>query len=81
MTAGSSMVAMIRTSPPQASQVAMSMSKTRLRRCAQLMAARRAPGRWIEMPSGAGHDAQNMAPLLPSGMLFTPSIGGVSQVL
>jgi N-carbamoyl-L-amino-acid hydrolase len=42
-------------------------------------AARRAPGRWIEMPSGAGHDAQYMAPLLPSGMLFTPSIGGVSH--
>jgi N-carbamoyl-L-amino-acid hydrolase len=42
-------------------------------------AERRAPGLWTEMPSGAGHDAQYMAPLLPTGMLFTPSIGGVSH--
>lgn len=42
-------------------------------------AERHAPGRHIRMPSGAGHDAQNMAPLVPSGMLFTPSIGGISH--
>jgi N-carbamoyl-L-amino-acid hydrolase len=38
-----------------------------------------APGAWISMPSGAGHDAQVIAPHLPSGMLFIPSIGGVSH--
>jgi beta-ureidopropionase / N-carbamoyl-L-amino-acid hydrolase len=38
-----------------------------------------APGRWIRMPSGAGHDAQVIAQHLPSGMLFVPSIGGVSH--
>jgi N-carbamoyl-L-amino-acid hydrolase len=38
-----------------------------------------APGDWIRMPSGAGHDAQVIAPHLPSGMLFIPSIGGVSH--
>ena len=38
-----------------------------------------APGRWIRMPSGAGHDAQVIAQRLPSGMLFVPSIGGVSH--
>lgn len=39
----------------------------------------RAPGSWIEMPSGAGHDANTFAPHLPTGMLFIPSIGGVSH--
>jgi len=38
-----------------------------------------APGQWIHMPSGAGHDALILAPHLPSGMLFIPSIGGVSH--
>lgn len=31
------------------------------------------------MPSGAGHDAQSLAPLGPIGMIFIPSIGGVSH--
>lgn len=31
------------------------------------------------MPSGAGHDAQMMAQLSPMGMIFVPSIGGVSH--
>lgn len=38
-----------------------------------------APGQWLRMPSGAGHDAQLIAEKLPSGMLFVPSIGGVSH--
>jgi N-carbamoyl-L-amino-acid hydrolase len=38
-----------------------------------------APGAWIRMPSGAGHDAQVFAPRLPAAMLFVPSIGGVSH--
>jgi len=37
------------------------------------------PGGWMAMPSGAGHDAQVMATVLPSAMLFVPSIGGVSH--
>src|SRR5207245_9861697 len=32
-----------------------------------------------QMPSGAGHDAQDMARLAPVGMLFIPSIGGISH--
>jgi N-carbamoyl-L-amino-acid hydrolase len=32
-----------------------------------------------EMPSGAGHDAQSMAMLGPMGMIFIPSIGGISH--
>jgi beta-ureidopropionase / N-carbamoyl-L-amino-acid hydrolase len=31
------------------------------------------------MPSGAGHDAQDMAHLVPTGMIFVPSAGGVSH--
>jgi beta-ureidopropionase / N-carbamoyl-L-amino-acid hydrolase len=31
------------------------------------------------LPSGAGHDAQNMAMLGPMGMIFVPSVGGVSH--
>ena len=31
------------------------------------------------MPSGAGHDAQHMAKLCPSGMIFIPSVGGISH--
>jgi N-carbamoyl-L-amino-acid hydrolase len=31
------------------------------------------------LPSGAGHDAQMMATLGPMGMIFVPSIGGISH--
>jgi len=31
------------------------------------------------MPSGAGHDAQDMARLGPVGMIFIPSVGGISH--
>jgi beta-ureidopropionase / N-carbamoyl-L-amino-acid hydrolase len=31
------------------------------------------------LPSGAGHDAQMMATLMPMGMIFVPSIGGISH--
>ena len=38
-----------------------------------------APGRWRQMPSGALHDATNVARLMPVAMLFVPSIGGISH--
>jgi N-carbamoyl-L-amino-acid hydrolase len=38
-----------------------------------------APGAWQRLPSGAGHDAQVMAEIMPAAMLFTPSIGGISH--
>lgn len=38
-----------------------------------------APGKWREMPSGALHDATNVARLMPVAMLFVPSIGGISH--
>ena len=31
------------------------------------------------LPSGAGHDAQNMARVCPMGMIFIPSVGGISH--
>jgi N-carbamoyl-L-amino-acid hydrolase len=31
------------------------------------------------MPSGAGHDAQDMAKITPTGMIFVPSVGGISH--
>ena len=31
------------------------------------------------LPSGAGHDAQMMAKLAPTGMIFVPSTGGISH--
>jgi N-carbamoyl-L-amino-acid hydrolase len=34
---------------------------------------------YLFMPSGAGHDAQNMAKITPTGMIFVPSVGGVSH--
>jgi N-carbamoyl-L-amino-acid hydrolase len=31
------------------------------------------------MPSGAGHDAQELALIAPMGMIFVPSVGGISH--
>jgi len=33
----------------------------------------------IDLPSGAGHDAQNVARFAPMGMIFVPSRGGISH--
>jgi N-carbamoyl-L-amino-acid hydrolase len=33
----------------------------------------------LHMPSGAGHDAQSIALLAPIGMIFIPSVGGISH--
>ncbi|MBN7784791.1 hydantoinase/carbamoylase family amidase [Ponticoccus gilvus] len=49
------------------------------RRALEEAAAEEVPGRWRTMPSGALHDASNMARLMPSAMLFVPSINGVSH--
>lgn len=39
----------------------------------------RCPGKAVRMPSGAGHDAQYLASVMPAAMLFVPSIGGISH--
>jgi N-carbamoyl-L-amino-acid hydrolase len=38
-----------------------------------------AGGRSMRMPSAAGHDAQILSTVMPAGMLFVPSIGGISH--
>jgi N-carbamoyl-L-amino-acid hydrolase len=42
-------------------------------------AARAAGYMTLDLPSGAGHDAQNIAQLAPIGMIFVPSRGGISH--
>jgi N-carbamoyl-L-amino-acid hydrolase len=42
-------------------------------------AERHAPGNWQRMPSGAFHDAGIVSALIPSAMLFIPSLGGISH--
>jgi N-carbamoyl-L-amino-acid hydrolase len=37
------------------------------------------PNAWTSMPSGAIHDSQVLARKMPVGMLFVPSIGGISH--
>ncbi|WP_299630298.1 Zn-dependent hydrolase [uncultured Roseobacter sp.] len=37
------------------------------------------PSQWRQMPSGALHDATNVAALMPVAMLFVPSINGISH--
>ena len=37
------------------------------------------PGEWINMNSGALHDATNVSNLIPTAMLFVPSIDGMSH--
>ncbi|MEP6971860.1 MAG: hydantoinase/carbamoylase family amidase [Betaproteobacteria bacterium] len=62
----------------QARTVPQSMDNS-LQNAIEQAAERRVPGLHARMPSGAGHDAQVLAERVPSGMLFVPSIGGVSH--
>jgi N-carbamoyl-L-amino-acid hydrolase len=42
-------------------------------------AERHATGGWVHMPSAAGHDPMVLSAHLPCGMLFVPSINGISH--
>jgi len=42
-------------------------------------AEQHAAGQWMEMPSGAFHDAGVISEVMPCAMLFIPSIGGISH--
>jgi N-carbamoyl-L-amino-acid hydrolase len=42
-------------------------------------AERHCPGGHVRMPSGASHDAQLVGRTMRAGMLFVPSIGGISH--
>ncbi len=52
---------------------------TKLRNALSDAAQQVVPAQWNTMPSGALHDASNVARLLPVGMLFVPSIAGISH--
>jgi len=47
--------------------------------CALIQAADACGTSWRAMPSGAGHDSQEMARHLPTAMLFVPSVEGRSH--
>ena len=51
----------------------------RLRGALEAGAEAVSPDRWRNLPSGALHDATNVARLMPVAMLFVPSIGGISH--
>jgi N-carbamoyl-L-amino-acid hydrolase len=51
----------------------------RLQQALDSSARQHAPKLWTRMPSGAGHDSQHLARVLPSAMMFVPSIGGISH--
>lgn len=55
------------------------MISERVQAAIETAAARHVPGGYVRMPSGAGHDAQIFAAQMPAGMLFVPSIGGISH--
>ena len=55
------------------------MSRWRSSDAVRVAAEAAAPGKHMDMPSGAGHDAMIFSAHMPSGMLFVPSIGGISH--
>lgn len=60
-------------------QSAPHLMDERFQRALADSAAELAPGAFQRMTSGAGHDAQILATVMPAGMLFVPSIGGISH--
>jgi beta-ureidopropionase / N-carbamoyl-L-amino-acid hydrolase len=65
-------VARIRTGAP-------AMMDAAFQQAIEAASAELAGGKSMRMPSGAGHDAQILATIMPAGMLFVPSIGGISH--
>ncbi|UYV37650.1 hydantoinase/carbamoylase family amidase [Rhodobacteraceae bacterium D3-12] len=50
-----------------------------LRAALEASAEAAVPGKWRVMPSGALHDATNVAVMMPVAMMFVPSINGISH--
>jgi beta-ureidopropionase / N-carbamoyl-L-amino-acid hydrolase len=65
-------VARIRTGKP-------AMMDEKFQRTIEEAALTFADGKSVRMPSGAGHDAQVLATIMPAGMMFVPSIDGISH--
>lgn len=64
---------------PAKDRTAAALMDAGLQRYLEAAAERHAPGAWMAMPSAAVHDAQNLAQVLPSAMLFVPSKDGISH--
>jgi N-carbamoyl-L-amino-acid hydrolase len=58
---------------------APAMMDAKFQRAIEAASVAFAGGSSVRMPSGAGHDAQILATIMPAGMLFVPSIGGISH--
>jgi N-carbamoyl-L-amino-acid hydrolase len=58
---------------------APAMMDTTFQNAIEAASRARAGGKSARMPSGAGHDAQVLATIMPAGMMFVPSIGGISH--
>jgi N-carbamoyl-L-amino-acid hydrolase len=63
----------------QMSRATPALCDPTMMRCLEQAAEHHVPGGWQVMQSGAGHDAQYIARVMPAAMLFTPSIGGISH--
>ena len=61
------------------SRSAPALMDSRFQAAIEAAAERHAPASHRRMPSGAGHDAQVLARQMRAGMMFVPSIGGVSH--
>lgn len=69
------------TMTPSRNRVAPVAMDADMQRHIAAAAEQHSPGRWMHMPSAAGHDAQVLALHMPSAMLFIPSIDGISHDL
>jgi len=63
----------------ETSAIAPTPSDARLTEVLAKAANARVPGRWRRMSSGALHDATSLSGRMPIGMLFVPSIDGISH--
>lgn len=64
---------------PAKDRTTAALMDAELQQYLETAAERHALGAWMPMPSAAVHDAQNLAQILPSAMLFVPSKGGISH--
>jgi N-carbamoyl-L-amino-acid hydrolase len=64
---------------PTRTPIAPTKMNDGLRKHIELSAEKHAPGEWMQLPSGAFHDAGIVSARLPAAMLFIPSIGGISH--
>ena len=67
------------TARPSRVRISPAHMDTSLQRHLSEAAEEHVPGKWRCMPSGAFHDAGVISNVMPSAMIFIPSIGGISH--